>query len=32
MLFTYRYDHISSPAPDIYFIQTTLLHKQALRL
>jgi len=29
MLFTYPYDHISSPAPGIHFIQTTLLHKQA---
>jgi len=32
MLFTYPYDHTSSPAPGIYFIQQPLLHKQALWL
>jgi len=31
MLITYLNDHTSSPVPGIYFIQTTLLHKQALR-
>jgi len=31
MLFTYPYDHPSSSAPGIFFIQTTLLNKKALR-
>jgi len=31
LLFTFSYDHASSPAPGIHFIQTLLLHKQALR-
>ena len=31
-MFTYRYDHASSPAPGIYFIQTPLHRKQTLRL
>jgi len=32
MLFTYSYDHTSSPAPGIHFIQTPFVYKQALRL
>jgi len=32
MLFSYPYDHTSSPAPGIHFTQTPMLHKQALRL
>jgi len=31
-LFTYPYDQTRSPAPGFCFIQTALLHKQALRL
>jgi len=29
-LFTFPYDHTSSPAPSIRFVHTPLLHKQAL--
>ena len=32
VLFTYPYDYASSPALGIHFIQTQLLHKQALQL